>query len=173
MISRRTFITAGILGATALATAGWLRGPHAPAMGAPLRVLDADAAAILRAVVPVMLAGALPASAERQRRAIEDTVRGIDVAIAGLPPAAQKEIAQLFALLALPPARWALARVTVSWNEAPEAEVRAFLERFRDSSFDLQRSAYGAIHQLTFAAWYGNPESWNAIGYAGPPDLGS
>lgn len=172
MISRRTFITAGILGATALATAGWLRGPHAPASGAPLRVLDADAAAILRAVVPVMLAGALPAGDERRRRAVEDTVRGIDVAVAGLPPAAQKEISQLFTLLALPPARWALARVTVPWNEAPEAEVRAFLDRFRTSTFDLLRSAYGALHQLTFAAWYGNPQSWSAIGYAGPPELG-
>jgi len=173
MISRRTFITTGIFGAAALAAAYWLRGPHAPAGNASLRVLDADAQAIMGAVVPVLLAGALPASAERQRRAIEDTVRGIDVAVAGLPPAAQKEIAQLFTLLALPPARWALAHVTVPWNEAPEAEVRAFLERFRTSSFDLLRSAYGAMHQLTFAAWYGNPESWNAIGYAGPPDLGS
>jgi hypothetical protein len=62
--------------------------------------------------------------------------------------------------------------VTVPWNEAPEAEVRAFLDRFRTSTFDLLRSAYGALHQLTFAAWYGNPQSWSAIGYAGPPELG-
>src|SRR5664279_2482569 len=131
MISRRTFITAGILGATALVAAGWLRGPHAPATGAPMRVLDVDAVAILRAVVPVMLAGALPAAGDRKRRAIDETVRGIDIAVAGLPPAAQKEIAQLFALLALPPMRWALARVSAPWNEAPEPEVRAFLDRFR------------------------------------------
>jgi hypothetical protein len=39
------------------------------------------------------------------------------------------------------------------------------------SGFMLLRSAYDALHQLVFAAWYGNPRSWPAIGYAGPPVL--
>ena len=30
IISRRTFIAVGVMGAVALATAGWLKGPHAP-----------------------------------------------------------------------------------------------------------------------------------------------
>ena len=171
MISRRTFITAGVLGATALVTARWLRGPHAPPGDATLRALDADAQAILRAMVPVMLAGALPAGAAAKRQAIADTVRGIDVAVAGLPPSTQEELNQLFALLALPPGRLAIARVTRPWNEAPEADVRACLDRFRGSSLTLLRSAYGALHQLTFAAWYGNPASWPSIGYPGPPEL--
>lgn len=171
MISRRTFITAGLLGATALVTARWLRGPHAPPGDATLRALDADAQAILRAMVPVMLAGALPADADAKRQAIADTVRGIDVAVAGLPPSTQEELSQLFALLALPPGRLAIARVTRPWNEASEADVRACLDRFRSSSLTLLRSAYGALHQLTFAAWYGNPASWPSIGYPGPPDL--
>jgi len=171
MISRRTFITTGLLGATALATAGWLRGPHAPPGDTTLRALDADAQAILRAIVPVLLAGALPLIAEARREALADTVRGIDVAVAGLPPSAQEELNQLFALLALPPGRLAIARVTRPWNEATEADVRACLDRFRGSSLTLLRSAYGALHQLTFAAWYGNPASWPSIGYPGPPEL--
>jgi len=28
------------------------------------------------------------------------------------------------------------------------------------------------LHELAFAAWYGNPQAWPAIGYAGPPALG-
>jgi hypothetical protein len=171
MISRRTFITTGILGAAALATAHWLRAPHAPAGDATLRVLDADAQAILGAIVPVMLAGALPDAAGARRQAIADTVRGIDIAIAGLAPNAQDELRQLFALLALPPARLAIARVSEPWNRASEADVRACLDRFRGSSLMLLRSAYGALHQLTFAAWYGNPASWARIGYPGPPEL--
>jgi hypothetical protein len=118
-----------------------------------------------------MLAGALPADADAKRQAIADTVRGIDVAVAGLPPSTQEELSQLFALLALPPGRLAIARVTRPWSEAPEADVRACLDRFRSSSLTLLRSAYGALHQLTFAAWYGNPASWPSIGYPGPPDL--
>jgi hypothetical protein len=171
LISRRTFITAGLLGATALVTARWLKGPHAPASARPLRVLDADGESIFRAVAGALLAGALPAAPDLQRQAVDDTVRGIDLAVAGLPPAAQRELGELLALLALPPVRLAVARVHAPWNEAPVDEVRAFLDRLRTSSLALSRSAYGAFHQLVFAAWYGNPRSWDAIGYAGPPDL--
>ena len=171
MISRRTFITTGILGAAALATAYWLRSPHAPAGDASLRVLDADAQAILGAIVPVLLAGALPVAADARRQAVAETVRGIDTAITGLSPSAQDELRQLLALLALPPARLAIARVSEPWNQASEAEVRACLDRFRGSSLTLLRSAYAALHQLTFAAWYGNPASWARIRYPGPPEL--
>jgi hypothetical protein len=171
MISRRTFITTGILGAAALATAHWLRGPHVPAGDASLRVLDADAQAIMRAIVPVLLAGALPVAADARTQAIAATVLGIDTAITGLSPSAQDELRQLFALLALPPARLAIARVSEPWDRASEADVRACLDRFRGSSLTLLRSAYAALHQLTFAAWYGNPASWARIGYPGPPEL--
>jgi hypothetical protein len=171
MISRRTFITAGLFGAAALASARWLRGPHTPPGDATLTALDADAQAILGAIVPVLLAGALPVVPEDKRVAIAGTVRGIDAAVAGLPPSAQEELRQLFALLALPPSRIAVARVTVPWDQAEEPEVRACLDRFRGSSLTLLRSAYQALHQLTFAAWYGDRASWPRIGYPGPPDL--
>ena len=171
MISRRTFIITGLLGATALATARWLRGPNAPPGDASFRALDADAQTILLAIVPVLLAGALPASAEAKHLAVAETVKGIDVAVSGLAPSAQEELRQLFALLALPPARLAIARVSEPWSQASEADVRACLDRFRRSSLTLLRSAYGALHQLTFAAWYGNKAAWSRIGYPGPPDL--
>jgi hypothetical protein len=170
-LSRRTFIAAGIVGAAALVTAGWLKGPHAPPGAAPRRALDADAEAIMHAVVPVLLAGALPEDPAQRSAAVGDTLSAIDQAIAGLPAAAQKELGELFALLALPPVRLALARVGAPWPQASAADVRAFLDRFRDSGYKLLRAAYGAMHELTFAAWYGNPRAWPAIGYPGPPPL--
>jgi hypothetical protein len=173
MISRRTFITAGLLGAAALVTARWVRGPHAPPGDSTLHALDADAQAILHAVVPVLLAGALPEAAAAKRAAVAQTVRGIDIAVTGLPPSAQEELRQLFALLALPPGRLLVARIGQPWNEADEADVRACLNRFRESSLTMLRSAYGALHELAFAAWYGNPGSWPQIGYPGPPELGT
>ena len=168
-LSRRTFIATGLVGAAALATAGWLRGPHAPASGIARRKLDGDGEALFAAVVPVLLSGALPSDAEARRAAIAQTIDGVDIAIAGLAPAAQAELAQLIALLALPPVRLGVARVSDSWQRADAADVRRFLDRCRYSSITLMRAAYDALHQLTYAAWYGNPQSWLAIGYPGPP----
>lgn len=170
--SRRTFIFAGAAGAAALGLAAWLRGPHAPASGVPRRALDGDGEALFTAVIPALLAGALPTPPAERTTAIAQTLAGVDQAIAGLPLAAQAELRQLIALLAMPPVRWSFARVTSPWRDAPAAQVRAFLDRCRDSSLALPRAAYDALHQLTFAAWYGNPRSWPALGYAGPPDLG-
>src|SRR5262245_56030029 len=110
-LSRRTFIATGLVGAAALAAAAWLRGPHAPASGVPRRALDADGEALFAAVAPVLLAGALPTDGAARRDAIAQTLAGIDIAVAGLPPAAQAELRELVALLALPPVRFGVARV--------------------------------------------------------------
>lgn len=171
-VSRRTFIATGLAGAAVLAGAAWLRGPHAPAPVAPRRALDADAEALFRAVAPVLLAGALPAAPDTQRAALDDTLAGIDTAVAGLAPASRKELDELVALLSLPPVRMLAAGVRAPWHEADPDDVRRFLDRLRQSSFLLLRSAYDALHALTFAAWYGNAQSWPAIGYPGPPAFG-
>jgi len=175
MLTRRTFILAGVAGATALVTAGWLRGTRVvPAdnvvAGRP-RALDADADLLLTAVVPVFLGGALPPDEEATQHAVQTTIAAVGTAIAGLPPAAQRELAQLFSLLGFAPARVTLARVVPGWREAPSADVAAFLSRWRDSDFLMFRSAYAALHQLVFAAWYGTPAAWPAIDYPGPPRL--
>jgi hypothetical protein len=170
-LSRRTFIAAGFVGAVALATAAWLRGPHAPASAVPRRALDADGEAIFGAVAPVLLEGALPREAAARDAALAQTLDGIDTAVAGLSPTAQAELAQLVALLALPPVRFGLARVSDAWPGASPVEVRRFLDNCRDSRVTLMRAAYDALHDLTFAAWYGNANAWPAIGYPGPPAL--
>lgn len=174
MISRRTFIVAGTAGGAALAVAWWLRGgPGRPRTGvAPtLADLDPEAPTIVAAIVPAMLAGALPTQGEARQAAIRETVSGVEHAIAGLNPYAQQELAQLFSLLAFAPARVTLTGVSAPWAEASEDTVNAFLARWRTSSFALLRSAYDALHQLICAAWYGNPKTWPAIGYPGPPDI--
>ncbi|MFO1304293.1 MAG: hypothetical protein U1F54_11205 [Burkholderiales bacterium] len=170
-IKRRTFIAAGIVGAAALAAAGWLRGPHAPASGVPRRALDADGEAIFAAVAPVLLEGALPVDKTARATAMANTMTGIDAAVAGLSPNAQAELRQLIALLALPPVRFGIARVSDGWPAASPAQVRRFLDQCRASRFTLMRAAYDALHALTFASWYGNADAWAAIGYPGPPSL--
>jgi hypothetical protein len=176
MLTRRTFLLAGIAGASALAAAGWLRGRDGPSplqAGTSTPTLVPDAVKVLTAVTPLFLDGALPDDPAAATAAVRDTVGNVGVAIAGLAPAAQQELGQLFALLGFAPARIALARVTSPWPEARDDEIAAFLERWRTSGFLLFQSAYGALHQLVFAAWYGNPDSWPAIGYPGPPRISS
>lgn len=158
-----------------MSVAWWWRGRNsAPATEAalqPLSDLDAAAPAIIAAIVPVLLDGALPAAGAERREAIAETVGNVARAVAGLPPAAQRELGELFALLGFAPARIALARVGAPWPEATPAAVGAFLDRWRQSDFALLRSAYDALHQIVLAAWYGNPRAWPAIGYGGPPRL--
>lgn len=177
MPTRRTFLFAGAAGAAALAAAGWWRGrreANPVVVGTPAAPeLAPDAFAVIAAVTPVFLEGALPDQKDDAEMATHATIANVAIAIAGLPPAAQDELGQLFALLGISPARIALAHVTSPWQDAPRDEIAAFLESWRTSRFLLLHSAYAALHQLVFAAWYGNPVSWPAIGYPGPPKLAS
>lgn len=173
MPTRRTFLITGLAGGAALATAYFVQGRRgfSPTPRIYPAALNADAVVILRALIPAMLEGAIaPAGAERATD-VRETGDGVLTAVAGLPPAAQRELAELFALLAWPPTRWAVAGLAMPWSEADPAAANAVLERWRTSRFDLLRSAYDGLHQLIFAAWYGNPRSWPRVGYGGPPVL--
>jgi len=165
-LSRRTFIFVGVAGAAALVAARLLpRTAEASALGA-------DGATVMTAVVPVMLGDALPPAGEARDAALRETLAALDGAVAGLAPRARSELADLFALLVLPPARWSLARTTAPWSDATAEDVGTFLANLRDSRIGLLRAAYDALHQLVMAAWYGNPRAWPALGYPGPPVVG-
>ena len=160
--SRRTFIFAGVSGVVALAALRYF--PHASA------ALEGEE--IMRAIVPVMLDGALPQDVSQRREAIEQTIANVDRVIAGLAPSQAHEIGRLFTLLDAAPVRWSLTRSTHRWSGTASRDVDAFLARLRDSRMALLRAAYDALHELVFAAWYGDPRSWSSIGYDGPPRLG-
>ena len=176
MLTRRRLIQTGIAGAILLAVAdvGYQfvsDERSAPSDTFDFKVLGAESRVIVGAIVPVMLAGALPSSGEQRVLAIRDVVRGFDTAVAGLSPSTQGEVQQLLTLLAFPPTRLAVAGVWHPWHATNTREIDAFLTRWRYSNFTLLRSAYDALHQLINAAWYGNAESWPAINYPGPPTV--
>ena len=132
--------------------------------------LPQPAREIFAAIVPVLLEGALPTGAEFAV-ARDETLIAIGEAIAGLPSASREELAELVSLLDFAPTRCVVAGVWSPWSEASSASIAAFLARWRDSRFTLLRSAYAALHQIVFAAWYALPRAWPATGYAGPPAL--
>jgi hypothetical protein len=165
-------LKAGVAGAAALLFARWLYRPLPPP---PTRIedsnaLDPAARNIIAALIPVFLDGALPSGAEASSVRAE-TLAGVDRAVTGLPPAMRQELADLFSLLAFAPTRCLLAGIWSSWPEASPEAIASFLVRWRDSRFTLPRSAYAALHQLVFSAWYAHPRAWPAIGYPGPPSL--
>jgi hypothetical protein len=165
--NRRSFLKAGFLATLVLAAGGGIyRAVHTPQL--QRFVLDGEARAALGAIVPAVLAGALPADPAERSAALERTVEGVHTAISHLPLAVQKEVQDLFGLLALAPARRLLTGVAGGWTTADPQQVSAFLQDWRMHRFALLRSAYGALHDLSFGAWYAQPASWNAIGYPGP-----
>ena len=168
--SRRSFLKAGALAALVLAAGGGIyRATQAPS---PQRfVLDGEARAALGAIVPAILAGALPAdpaNAAERKSAVAASIEGVHAAIANLPLAVQQEVQDLFGLLALAPARRLLTGISGGWSEARESEVAAYLQDWRTHRFALLRTAYSALHDLVLGAWYAQPASWAAIGYPGP-----
>lgn len=160
--SRRQFIRAGLAGSLLLSFSGWLN-----AAGA--RALTDSERALLGAVGHAMLDGVLPSDAGQRQRLLQQTVDGIAVEVAGLSLATQRELGQLFGLLVSTPGRMALAGVSRPWREASSEEVQHFLQSWRDSRLALFQTAYAALHDLTFGAWYARSDSWEAIGYPGPP----
>jgi hypothetical protein len=169
---RRTFLKAGALAALALAAGGGIYRIAHPPTGRFM--LDGEARAALDAIVPAMLAGALPKDPIARGAAIGRATERVHQAILGLPLATQKEIADLFGLLALAlgPARRFLAGVPGSWASAGTGQVGAFLQGWRLHRFAMLQVAYHALHDLVLGAWYADPSAWTAIGYPGPlPEL--
>lgn len=161
-LSRRQFVRTGLVGGLVLSFAGWLN-----AAGA--RALSDGEREMLFAVSGAMLDGVLPGDVGRRDALLQATVDTIALEIAALSLSTQRELGQLFGLLVSAPGRVALAGVGRPWREASGEDVGRFLQSWRGSRLALFQTAYAALHDLCFGAWYARSESWEAIGYPGPP----
>jgi hypothetical protein len=158
-ISRRRFLQTGVGGAALLASAGWVT--HS------WRALNLDAMRplILSHISQAMLESVI---APNDTPALQRSAQATLSAISTLPLYAQKELNQLFSLLAWQPTCWLLTGVR-DWNRVEPAQVEKFLTRWRHHDWRLLQSAYQALHDLTLGSWYAQPTSWRSIGYPGPP----
>jgi hypothetical protein len=169
-ISRRRFIQVGVAAGALLVSARWLDRATS-AWAATPEGLSPGATEVIRALVPVVLAGELPIERATRAKAIDETVAAFARAVGGLAPAIQEEIAQMLSLLSFAPTRIAMTGITVGWRDADGVEIAAFLEDWRYSRFELKRAGYRALTQLIQGAWFDNPLAWLVIGYPGPPRL--
>ncbi len=170
MLSRRSFIKTSLIGTAALALAGGLYRLTQSTPAVRFR-LDRAATAALAAIVPAMLREALPKSPATAAGAAAAAIARVQIAIDSLPLRTQKEIADLFGLLTLAPARRWLVGISEDWPNADTKDVAIFLQNWRTHRLGLLQSAYQALHDLILGAWYSDAATWPAIGYPGPITL--
>lgn len=136
-----------------------------------MHVLRAQDIALFSALFPVVV-GSHPAnqtSKESRDAHIEQALHALDKMLAASSPAMQKQIFDLADLLTIRATQGPATGYWGSWQNASEAQVAAFLIRWRDSRVSLFRFGYAGLCQLLQMAWYGLPDTWAAIGYPGPP----
>lgn len=167
---RRNLFKLGVVAASALALAGggvaWLY----QAAWAGGRLTDVGRR-VLGGVARAVLDGSLPADAGPQLAAIAAHLDRMDATLRALPPSAQREVADLLALLALAPGRLALAGLSADWGGASVAQIQAALQAMRGSRVALRQQAYHALRDLTHAAYFADSATWARLGYPGPPKV--
>lgn len=172
-LTRRNFLKVGVVGAVALGTvsgAALLTGCAAKPVATGFRLFRESDLAVLRALLPVVLVGRLNADHIEAR---EKTLHTLDDFLYRSSEAAHKQLGQLFDLLSMPFTRYALAGLSSPWQEATTEEVQQFLERWKNSRFQMLRGGHLALAQMLSMAWYLQPENWADIGYVPPQVISS
>jgi hypothetical protein len=169
-MQRRTLLGLGVAGAALLALAGggvamlheraWHDGKLLPA-----------GRKVLACIARAVLDGSLPSDATAQAAAVESHLARVEATVSAMPLHTQGEVANLLALLAMPPLRAALAGLPRAWEHASVADVQAALQSMRQSSLLLRRQVYGALRDLTHAAYFADASSWPLLRYPGPRSL--
>lgn len=170
---RRSLLKLGLLGGALFATAGAAASLSGCSADSPpqagFTTLRGDDMPFLLALIPVVLAGAVPQG--QMPAALQGTLKNIDDGLAQVSPAMLKLTRQLLDVCSSGLTRGPLTGVWGRWENARPEQVEAFLLRWRDSSLDLFKQGHSAILQLILMAWYSCPESWAHCGYPGPPNF--
>ena len=165
-MKRRTLLALGTGSAALLALAGgaavWLQPARAGER------FGASAAAVWSAASQAVLGPLLPPAGMVRQQALVAQLMRLQDTIAGLPPAMQREVDQLTAVLASAPGRVALAGLTTGWSDASTAQVTQALQGMADSALPLRQQAFHAMRELCNAAWFADADHWTAVGYPGP-----
>jgi hypothetical protein len=169
-LSRRSLLGLGVAGAAVLALGGTGLALQSTVMrtpAAPLRALSPRAFSILAAIVDrICVPGpGMPAPAELQ------VAEGIDGLLATMDPATVAELEQ--GLLLFENALTGLlldGRPRTFTSLAPD-EQDAVIAAWRSSRLGLRRKVYKALRGIIAAAYHGNPATYAAVGYPGPPDF--
>nr|WP_180202282.1 twin-arginine translocation pathway signal protein [Pseudomonas sp. SbOxS1]NYU01664.1 twin-arginine translocation pathway signal protein [Pseudomonas sp. SbOxS1] len=171
-LSRRGLLKFSLGASAFLATAGLgasLGGCSSSVPASGFTALRSGDLQFLRALVPVMLDGAVTAASMPE--AVEGTLKSLDYNLDHLSPEMLKLTRQLFDVLGMAVTRGPLTGIWGSWENAGAEDIWHFLDRWENSSLSLLRMGHSSLLQLVMMAWYGRKESWAHCGYPGPPTV--
>jgi hypothetical protein len=160
---RRELLKLGVAGSVALSAVSLgagLSGCHAreESSAAGFVALRDGDVTLLRALLPAILAGAMPQDATERDARIVQTLSHLDQMAQRLAPASLHALRQLFDLMSFAPAR-RLACGVPPWSEASAGELEAFLQRWRNSSIGLFNAGYRALVKLGCASCFTLPST--------------
>lgn len=167
--TRRGFLKKGLFGGLLLAVGGgtWLAFKRSAQVELPtgLKVLDARRYAVVRALVERFI----PARQDFPPPESLGTAKAVDAIMAMVDDSSRVELNQLLMLFenALPNFLFGL-RTTPFTQMSPD-EQQAVLNEWMTSRLALRRTGYLALRTIVMSAYYGNPATWPATGYPGPP----
>jgi hypothetical protein len=169
-MQRRTLLKLGLAGSAVLALVGGGTAlMHEPAWREGR--LMTSGRAVFGAVARAVLDGSLPAGGVARAAALGAHLERLEATLRALPPAAQREIASLLAVLASPPGRLAVAGLNADWVRADIASIQVALQSMRHSRLALRQQAYHALRDLTHAAYFADRATWVQLGYPGPTSI--
>lgn len=159
--TRRRFLRRLVLGGGALALAGLTlhqsTGYADPPF--PLLALSGKEAAVLLAAAARILDGLPPGVAQ-------EAARWVDGYLARQAPEVRREVRALLHLVEHAPPL--LARRLSRFTRLGPEEQDAYLRAFAGSQRALLRQGWGGLKSLLLMGAYGQPATWDPIGYSGP-----
>jgi hypothetical protein len=165
-MKRRQLLALGGATAAVLAAAGsaaiWWR---------PARLnghLQPDTQVMLSCIAEAVLDGILPVEPAQRAAAVQQHLLRVEATVAGMPPAMQAEVDQLFTLLLAAPGRSLLFGLSTPWAQATPAALQQALQGLRASRLALRQQVFHALRDLTNAAYFADASTWAALGYPGP-----
>jgi len=167
--SRRGFLKKGLFGGLLLALGGgtWLALKKGAQVALPpdLKVLDERRWPVVLALVDRFI----PARPGFPAAASLDTAKAVDAILTMVDESSRVEVRQLLMLFenALPNFLFGLR--TTPFSLLPPDEQDQVLNEWMTSRVPLRRTGFLALRTLVMSAYYGNPATWAAVGYPGPP----
>ena len=153
LIGRRSFIRWGLGGIILLGAVGCLPESAPPSPGGLPPTWDALSRRICAGDDPLA-----------QDPLAIGTPRAIAQALSDLPADLQRQL--VWAVRALD---WSgIAYAGDFFHRLPPEKQDRVLTHWMDSRFTLQRTVFRALKELCMMAYYGAPETWDALGYDGP-----
>ena len=168
--SRRGFLQLGLASSIGLSLASGLVPVKAEASESSrtekleYRFLTPSSAEFLAALFPVVLAKT--SFNQDENNAL---LMALDKMIFHFNAFNQKQMQQLFDVMAYAPVRFVAGAPWANWPEASHEDIESFLVGWRDSRFELKRMGYLSVCKLINLCWYARKESFAQTGYPGPP----